>query len=310
MGALDGRVAIITGAGRGLGREHALLFAEEGAKVVVNDLGGDMHGEGDDRAPAQQVVDEIEAMGGEAVANTDSVADWDGAQRLVHTAIDTFGDLHVLVNNAGILRDRVIVNMTEEEWDSVIHVHLKGHFCPTRHAAAYWREQTKAGKEVKASIIHTSSTSGLLGNPGQANYGAAKAGIATFSQICAMELGRYGVRSNAIAPAARTRLTEQTPGSGRREGARRRRQFDVWDPANVSPFVAYLATADCPFTGEVFLVQGGVVQRFQPWTLSEKIDKGDRWTVEELEKEALRLQPPDESAAARRGAKFALSTQK
>jgi len=212
MGALDGRVAIITGAGRGLGREHALLFAQEGAKVVVNDLGGDMHGEGADRAPAQQVVDEIEKMGGEAVANLDSAADWYGAQRLIRTAIDTFGDLHVLVNNAGILRDRVIVNMTEEEWDAVIQVHLKGHFCPTRHAAAYWREQSKAGKEVKASIVHTSSTSGLLGNPGQANYGAAKSGIATFSYIASLELGRYGVRSNAIAPAARTRLTEQTPG--------------------------------------------------------------------------------------------------
>src|ERR687892_1856970 len=207
MGALDGRVAIITGAGRGLGREHALLFAEEGAKVVVNDLGGDIHGEGADRAPAQQVVDEIEKMGGEAVANVDSAADWDGAQRLIQTAIDTFGDLHVLVNNAGILRDRVIVNMTEEEWDAVIHVHLKGHFCPTRHAAAYWREQSKAGKEVKASVINTSSTSGLLGNPGQTNYGAAKAGIAAFTQICAMELPRYGVRSNAIAPAPRTRMT-------------------------------------------------------------------------------------------------------
>src|SRR6476659_11042443 len=164
MGALDGRVAIITGAGRGLGREHALLFAAEGAKVVVNDLGGESDGSGDDATPAQQVVAEIQAMGGEAVANGDSVADWDGAQRLVQTAIDTFGDLHVLVNNAGILRDRVIVNMTEQEWDAVIHVHLKGHFCPTRFAAAYWREQTKAGKEVKASIIHTSSTSGLLGN--------------------------------------------------------------------------------------------------------------------------------------------------
>jgi NAD(P)-dependent dehydrogenase (short-subunit alcohol dehydrogenase family) len=293
MGVLDGRVAIITGAGRGLGREHAFLFAEEGAKVVVNDLGGDIHGEGADRAPAQQVVDEIEKMGGEAVANVDSAADWDGAQRLIQTAVDTFGDLHVLVNNAGILRDRVIVNMTEEEWDAVIHVHLKGHFCPTRHAASYWREQSKAGKEVQASIINTSSTSGLLGNPGQANYGAAKSGIATFSYIASLELGRYGVRSNAIAPAARTRLTEQTPGlqdvvkAPEDEG-----KFDVWDPANVSPFVAYLATVDCPFTGEAFLVQGGVVQRFQPWTLSEKAERRDRWTVEELAKEAPKLAPP------------------
>jgi NAD(P)-dependent dehydrogenase (short-subunit alcohol dehydrogenase family) len=292
MGALDGRVAIITGAGRGLGREHALLFASEGAKVVVNDLGGDIDGTGDDRAPAQQVVDEIKAMGGEGVANVDNVADWEGAQRLIQTAVDTFGDLHVLVNNAGILRDRVIVNMTEQEWDSVIHVHLKGHFCPTRFAAAYWREQTKAGKEVKASLIHTSSTSGLLGNPGQANYGAAKSGIATFSQICAMELSRYGVRSNAIAPAARTRLTEQTPGLSEvvkvPEDAA---AFDVWAPGNVSPFVAYLATEGCTLSGEAYLVQGGVVQRFAPWTLSEKIDKGDRWTVAELAAEAGKLSP-------------------
>src|SRR2546430_2133147 len=187
MGALDGRIAIITGAGRGLGREHALLFAQEGAKVVVNDLGGDMHGEGADRAPAQQVVDEIEKMGGEAVANLDSAADWDGAQRLIRTAIDTFGDLHVLVNNAGILRDRVIVNMTEEEWDAVINVHLKGHFCPTRHAAAYWRGERTAGQEVEASIVHTASTPGLLGNPGQGNYRAAESRIATFSDIASRE---------------------------------------------------------------------------------------------------------------------------
>ncbi|MGZ4675478.1 MAG: SDR family oxidoreductase [Acidimicrobiia bacterium] len=292
MGALDGRVAIITGAGRGLGREHALLFAAEGAKVVVNDLGGEADGTGGDQTPAQQVVSEIQARGGEAIANGDNVADWDGAQRLVQTAVDTFGDLHVLVNNAGILRDRVIVNMTEAEWDAVIHVHLKGHFCPTRMAAAYWREQSKAGKTVNASIIHTSSTSGLLANPGQANYGAAKSGIATLSQICAKELSRYGVRSNAIAPAARTRLTEATPGLGEVVRAPEdESQFDVWDPANVSPFVAYLATADCPINGEAFLVQGGVVQRFQPWWLSEKIDKGDRWTVAELAAEAPKLLP-------------------
>jgi NAD(P)-dependent dehydrogenase (short-subunit alcohol dehydrogenase family) len=255
----------------------------------VNDLGGDIDGTGDDRAPAQQVVDEIKAMGGEAVANVDNVADWEGAQRLIQTAVDAFGTLHVLVNNAGILRDRVIVNMTEQEWDAVIHVHLKGHFCPTRFAASYWREQSKAGTPVKAALIHTSSTSGLLGNPGQANYGAAKSGIATFSQICAMELSRYGVRSNAIAPAARTRLTEQTPGLSDVVKAPDAGTFDAWDPANVSPFVAYLATEDCEITGEAFLVQGGVVQRFAPWTLSEKIDKGDRWTVAELQGEASKL---------------------
>ncbi|MDQ1535247.1 MAG: hypothetical protein QOF28_3008 [Actinomycetota bacterium] len=283
MGALDGRVAIITGAGRGLGREHALLFASEVAKVVVNDLGGDSHGEGSDATPAQQTVADIVAAGGEAVVNGDNVADWDGAQRLVRQAIDTIGDLHVLVNNAGILRDRVIINMTEAEWDAVIAVHLKGHFCPTRHAATYWREQTKAGKEVHASIIHTSSTSGLFSNPGQANYDSAKSGIATFSQVCAKELVRYGVRSNAIAPGARTRLTLETPGLGDMvkppddPGA-----FDIWDPANVSPFVAYLATADCPISGETFIVQGGLVQRVKSWTPAEKIDKGDRWTVAEL----------------------------
>jgi NAD(P)-dependent dehydrogenase (short-subunit alcohol dehydrogenase family) len=290
VGALDGRVAIITGAGRGLGREHALLFAAEGAKVVVNDLGGDMHGDGGDPSPAQQTVDDIEKMGGEAVVNGDNVADWAGAERLVRQAVDTFGDLHVLVNNAGILRDRVIINMTEAEWDAVINVHLKGHFAPTRHAAVYWREQTKAGKEVKASIIHTTSTSGLFANPGQANYDAAKSGIATLSQVCAKELSRYGVRSNAIAPGARTRLTEATPGLGDvvkapTEG------FDVWDPANVAPFVAYLASADCPITGEAFMVQGGKVQRVQSWRPAESLDKDDRWTIAELAREASKLLP-------------------
>ena len=291
MGALDGRIAIITGAGRGLGREHALLFASEGAKVVVNDLGGDIDGTGDDRAPAQQVVDEIEKMGGEAVANVDNVADWEGAQRLINTAVERFGDLHVLVNNAGILRDRVLVNMTEQEWDAVIHVHLKGHFCPTRFAANYWREQSKAGKEVKGAIVNTSSTSGLLGNPGQANYGAAKAGIASFSNIIAQELGRYGVRSNTIAPAARTRLTEQTPGfEDMIKAPEDPGKFDAWDPANVSPLVAYLATEDCPFTGTTFFVQGSVVRLFQPWEMTDTIDRGDRWTVAELEKEMVKLQ--------------------
>jgi NAD(P)-dependent dehydrogenase (short-subunit alcohol dehydrogenase family) len=290
MGVLDGRVAIITGAGRGLGREHALLFAHEGAKVVVNDLGGDMRGEGGDPSPAMHVVEEIKASGGEAVVNGDDVADWNGAATLVQQAVESFGDLHVLVNNAGILRDRVIVNMTEAEWDAVLHVHLKGHFCPTRHAATYWREQSKAGKEVNAAIVHTTSTSGLLSNPGQANYDAAKSGIATLSQVCAKELGRYGVRSNAIAPAARTRLTEATPGLGDvvkppEEG------FDIWDPANVAPFVTYLATADCPLTGETFFVQGGKVQRVQSWTFADEISKSGRWTVAELQEEATRLVP-------------------
>ena len=293
MGALEGRVAIVTGAGRGLGREHALLLAAEGARVVVNDLGAALDGTGDDRTPAEQVVDEIRTRGGEAVANADDVADWEGGRRLVETALARFGDLHVLVNNAGTLRDRVIVNMTEEDWDSVVHVHLKGHFVPTRHAAAYWRARAKEGVEVRASVVTTSSTSGLLGNPGQANYGAAKAGIAAFSAIAAQELGRYGVRVNCIVPAARTRMTESTPGlsdivRAPAEGA----GFDIWDPANVSPLVAFLATEDCPFTGRTFFVQGGTVRNFQNWTLTEAIDRPARWTVEELRAEMAKLAQP------------------
>jgi NAD(P)-dependent dehydrogenase (short-subunit alcohol dehydrogenase family) len=290
MGALDGRVAIITGAGRGIGREHALFFASEGAKVVVNDVGGAMDGSGDDRTPAEQVVAEIADLGGEAIANADNVADWAGGKRLVDSAIEAFGDLHVLVNNAGILRDRVLVNMSEEEWDSVITVHLKGHFVPTRHAAAYWRERTKAGHEVNACVINTSSTSGLLGNPGQSNYGAAKAGIAAFSVIIAQELIRYGVRVNAIAPAARTRMTESTPGlSDIVKEPTDHARFDLWDPANVPPLVAYLASAGCKANGRVFYVQGGKVQNFQNWTLTDEIDKPERWTVAELQKEMGRL---------------------
>jgi NAD(P)-dependent dehydrogenase (short-subunit alcohol dehydrogenase family) len=283
MGSLEGRVAVITGAGRGIGREHALLFASEGAKVVVNDLGGGPDGSGDDRTAAEQVVDEIRALGGEAVANADNVADWSGGQRLVNQAIEAFGRLDVLVNNAGILRDRVLVNMTEEEWDSVISVHLKGHFVPTRWAAAYWREQAKAGHEVKANVVHTSSTSGLLGNPGQTNYGAAKAGIGAFNVICAQELARYGVRSNCIAPAARTRLTESTPGLAEMVAApAEANAFDVWDPANVSPLVAYLATEDCPFNGKTFFIQGGTVRLFEPWRLGDTIERDDRWDVASL----------------------------
>ncbi len=281
MGSLDGRVAIITGAGRGIGREHALLFAAEGAKVVVNDLGGANDGTGTDSTPAQEVAAEIRAMGGEAVVNGDNVADWEGAQRLVNSAIEAFGDLDILVNNAGILRDRVLVNMTEEEWDAVINVHLKGHFAPTRWAAAYWREQTKAGVHKPRNVVHTSSTSGLFSNPGQANYGAAKTGIATFSQICAKELIRYGVKSNCIAPGARTRLTLATPGlediMTPKDGA-----FDMWDPANISPLVAYLATADCAFSGETFFVQGGNVTRVDTWAMGDKVEQNDRWTVAAL----------------------------
>jgi NAD(P)-dependent dehydrogenase (short-subunit alcohol dehydrogenase family) len=280
MGALDGRVAIITGAGRGIGREHALLFAAEGAKVVVNDLGGNADGTGSELTPAQQTVADIKAMGGEAVVNTDNVADWEGGQRLVNTAIETFGDLDIVVNNAGILRDRVLVNMTEEEWDAVIMVHLKGHFIPSRWAAAYWREQHKAGVTKPRNLVHTSSTSGLFSNPGQSNYGAAKSGIATFSQICAKELTRYNVKSNCIAPAARTRLTLATPGLGEIIGVPEdAAKFDEWDPANISPLVAYLATADCAFTGETFFVQGGSVKRVKTWEFGEGVEQHERWTV-------------------------------
>ena len=283
MGTLDGRVAIITGAGRGIGREHALLFAAEGAKVVVNDLGGAADGTGGSLSPAEEVVAEIKGMGGEAVPNGDNVADWEGGQRLINSAVEAFGDLDILVNNAGILRDRVLVNMTEQEWDGVVAVHLKGHFVPSRWAAAYWREQTKAGIEKPRNMVHTSSTSGLFSNPGQTNYGAAKSGIATFSQIAAKELGRYGVKSNCIAPAARTRLTESTPGLGEIVKAPDDAStFDVWDPANISPLVAYLATADCPFTGETFFVQGGSVKRVQSWAFGPGVDRDDRWTVADL----------------------------
>ena len=282
MVALDGRIAVITGAGRGIGREHALLFAREGAKVVVNDLGGSADGVGADAGPAQQVVDEIRAFGGEAVANTDSCADWEGGQRLIRTAIDTYGGLDILVNNAGILRDRMIFSMNEEEWDSVINVHLKGHFVPLHHAAVYWREQAKAGEPVNASVINTSSTSGLFGTAGQTNYGAAKTGIATLTIISQMELERYGVRVNAIAPAAATRLTATIPGSEERNAEREQLEFNPFEPGNVSPFVAYLATADCPIKGRVFFVVGGTVALFQPFAIVDRIDTDHRWTIDEL----------------------------
>jgi NAD(P)-dependent dehydrogenase (short-subunit alcohol dehydrogenase family) len=286
MEALKDRVCIITGAGRGIGREHALLFAAEGAKVVVNDLGGSTDGSGSDVGPAQEVVDEIIQAGGTAIANGDDVSSWDGAERLIAQAVDTFGDLHVLVNNAGILRDRMLTTMSEDEWDAVMKVHLKGHFCPTHFAAAYWREQSKAGRDGQRAVVNTSSTSGLFGNVGQTNYGAAKSGIATFSIIANVELKRYGVRVNAIAPAAATRLTA-TVSKGAPEAS-----DDGWyplDPANVSPFVAYLATEECPINGRIFFVMGGEVHLFQPWAIVESLKKDGPWTVEELEKEATKL---------------------
>jgi NAD(P)-dependent dehydrogenase (short-subunit alcohol dehydrogenase family) len=289
MGALDGRVAVITGAGRGLGREHALLFAAEGASVVVNDLGGGPDGSGSDATPAGQVVAEITAQGGRAVASSDDITSADGAQRLVDQAISEFGALHVLVNNAGILRDRMIVNMTDDEWDDVVKVHLRGHFMPLRAAARYWREQSKAGLELQPSVINTTSTSGLYNNPGQANYGAAKTGIATMTIIAQRELGRYGVKVNAIAPAARTRLTLATPGITDAILQTPEEGFDPMDPANVSPFVAYLATADCPIQGRIFFVAGGGIHLFQPFAIIDAISKDGRWTVEELKTQAARL---------------------
>jgi NAD(P)-dependent dehydrogenase (short-subunit alcohol dehydrogenase family) len=289
MGALDGRVAVITGAGRGLGRQHALLFAAEGARVLVNDLGGGPDGSGSDASPAQQVAAEIRAAGGQAVASTADITTAEGADSLVRQAVDEFGALHVLVNNAGILRDRTIVNMTDAEWDDVIRVHLRGHFMPTRAAARYWREQSKAGATLQPSLINTTSTSGLFNNPGQANYGAAKTGIATLTMIAQRELGRYGVKANAIAPAARTRLTLATPGISDAILSVPEEGFDPMDPANVSPFVAYLATAHCPIQGRVFFVAGGGVHLFQPFAIIDSISKDGTWTVAELQEKAARL---------------------
>jgi NAD(P)-dependent dehydrogenase (short-subunit alcohol dehydrogenase family) len=282
--SLRDRVCIVTGAGRGIGRDHALFFASEGAKLVVNDLGGAADGSGADQSPAQQVVDEIVAAGGEAVANFDDVSTWVGADALVRQAIDAFGDLHVVVNNAGILRDRTIANMSETEWDAVINVHLKGHAATTHFAGAYWRDEHKAGREVSRAIVNTSSTSGLFGSIGQANYGAAKSAIASLTQISNAELRRYGVRVNAIAPAAATRLM------GREVPPPAEGEWNPLDPANVSPFVAYLSTVGCPINGRIFFVMGGEVQLFHPWAIVESIHKDGKWTVDELEKESTVLQ--------------------
>ena len=257
----EGRVAIISGAGRGIGREHALLLAHHGAKVVVNDLGGSMTGEGGDQGPAQSVVEEIRAMGGEAIANTDDISDWDGAERFVRAAIDTFGGLDVLINNAGILRDRMLTNMSEAEWDAVIKVHLKGTFAPSRHAAAYWRERSKAGETNDARIINTSSPSGIYGNVGQTNYGAAKAGIASFTIIAAKELGRYGVTVNAIAPAALTRMTE-----GLGMGNAPEEIKEQMSPAHIAPIVCWLSSPESAHvTGRVFDVTGRMISVSEGW---------------------------------------------
>lgn len=281
MGICDGRVVVITGAGRGIGRAHALAFAAEGAKVVVNDLGAELDGTGGSTGPAGEVVDAIRGMGGEAIANGDNVATWDGAASLIRAAIDQWGRLDALVCNAGALRDRMLVNMTEDDWDTVMAVHLKGHFLPLRHAAGYWRERVKAGDEVQAGVVLTSSAAGLYGNVGQLNYAVAKAGIATMARVAAAELKRYGVVVNAIAPIARTRMTEQLfaqdmapvePG-----------QFDAMDPANISPLVVWLTSSEnTDVTGETFEVRGGEVTVAENWRPGPSHDKGDRWDPAEL----------------------------
>ena len=271
-------MAIVTGAGRGIGRAHALALAAAGAEVVVNDLGAALSGEGHDDTPAQQVVDEIEAAGGTAVGNGENVADFAGAERMVRQAIDELGRLDILVNNAGILRDRMLVNMTEDEWDAVIAVHLKGHFAPTRHAAAYWREQSKAGEEVRGRVINTSSPSGVFGNIGQGNYGAAKAGIAGFTLIAAQELQRYGVTVNCLAPNARTRMTEDTFDMGAPADG-----FDPLDPGNMSPLVVALAADEAQgITGQVFHVWGGAINALTGWSPGELFAADERWDADEL----------------------------
>jgi NAD(P)-dependent dehydrogenase (short-subunit alcohol dehydrogenase family) len=281
MGLFDGKVAIVTGAGRGLGREEALLLANEGAAVVVNDVGGTRAGEGADKAPAQEVVEEIEKAGGKAVANYDDISTWKGGEAIVNQAIEELGGLDVLVNNAGILRDKMSFNMTEEEWDAVIQVHLKGHFCPSRFAAAYWRQKSKDndGASVKAKIVNTSSEAGLYGNAGQLNYAAAKAGIAAMTIVLARELDRFGVRSNAIAPVALTRLTEDLMGGQADEKTRA-----ALDPANVAAGVAWLASdLSEGVTGQVLKIQGGLLQIVQGWRPVSNVKSDGSWTIESID---------------------------
>ena len=294
MPKLDGKVAVVTGAGRGIGREHALALARAGAKIVVNDLGASLAGEGADTGPAHDVVREIEALGGEAVADGENVADFAGAKRLIDGAVAAFGRLDILVNNAGILRDRMLVNMEEHEWDAVIEVHLKGHFAPTRHAAAHWRERSKAGDQVAGRVINTSSPSGVFGNVGQVNYGAAKAGIVGFTLIAAQELQRYGVTVNAIAPNARTRMTEAAFGEipAPEEG------FDPADPANNSPIVVALCADEAQdITGQVFFVYGGAVNMLTGWQAGELFAHAERWDPDALLHE-LRKRLPGGAAPA------------
>ena len=279
-GILEGKVAIITGAGRGLGRSHALLMAQEGAKIVVNDIGTGWDGTGKATGPADDVVKEIKAMGREAVANYESVTDFEGAKRIIDCAINNFGKMDILVNNAGFLRDRMTFNMSEGDWDSVVAVHLKGTFNCGRWACVYFREQAKAGKLQSGRIINTVSHAGLLGNPGQANYGAAKAGIAALTMIWAREMEKYNVTCNAIAPMARTRMTEMSgyfaekPGEG---------QFDEFAPENISPLAAFLASdLSKGITGRVLSIRGGILESILPWQLGKSVDIHRRWTVKEI----------------------------
>jgi NAD(P)-dependent dehydrogenase (short-subunit alcohol dehydrogenase family) len=282
--ALEGRVVAITGAGNGIGREHALLFASEGAKVVVNDLGGAKDGTGADVSAAQAVVDEIRGAGGEAAAHAEDISTWAGGQSLVQAAVDTFGQLDALVNNAGILRDAFIGSMSEQQWDAVIQVHLKGHFVPLRHAVDHWKARSKAGEEVRAAVVNTASASGtFMPNPGQVNYGAAKAGIAAMTLVASQELGRYGVRVNGIAPAARTRLTVDVPMIGELVKAPEDpNAFDAFHPKHVSPLVAWLVSEDCPLTGQMFAVQGGSIQKMNGWTVGDGITTDGDWTIDNI----------------------------
>ncbi|MCO1579211.1 SDR family oxidoreductase [Crossiella sp. SN42] len=282
------RVVIVTGAGRGLGRAHALAFAQAGARVVVNDAGVTLNGLGANTGPAQQVVKEITALGGQAVANTEDIADWQGALRLIRAAVESFGQLDVLVNNAGFLRDRMLVNMEEHEWDAVIRVHLKGHMAPLRHAAAYWRSEHRAGRPLAARVINTSSGAGLLGSVGQGNYSAAKAGIAGLTTVAAAELARYGVTVNAIAPAARTRMTELA--FAETMAAPTEAEFDAMAPENVSPLVVWLGSeASGEVTGRMFEVEGGRIGVADGWRHGPFIDRGSRWPVEEVGEAVQRL---------------------
>jgi NAD(P)-dependent dehydrogenase (short-subunit alcohol dehydrogenase family) len=284
MGLLDGKVAVITGAGRGIGRTEALLLASEGASVVVNDVGGSVSGEATEERPAQEVVNEIKGAGGTAVANYDDITSWKGGENLINQAVQELGGLDILVNNAGILRDRMSFNMDEADWDAVINVHLKGHFVPSRFAGAYWRAKAKeTGEPVNASIINTSSEAGLFGNAGQLNYGAAKAGIAAMAIILGRELERFGVRSNAIAPRARTRMTEFLMGS---VGAadEEKAGFDAWAPENVASLVAWLASdLSKGVSGQVFIVMGGLVQLTQGWHAVNTAKSDKPWTIDSIE---------------------------